>query len=352
MLNGILLTSINAKCKNCGGHLSYSPEQDCLLCDNCESVDKIQYSNIEEKKPYHNIVDSDIEEWRLKQKYIKCKSCGSSILLQNNEISINCSYCDSQNVVLKEEVAGLYPTKILRFTFDKKGAGDHFCTAVKKKFFVPRPFKKNMPDSKIHGFYFPAFSFDADTDSSYSGKLYRNESYTINGKTYTRKVYFNISGRSTLRLDNVLVESSAKINQAQMQEILPYNFENQADFKEEYLFGYTVEQYNENFMQATSKARAISDEMVRDKILSKYSYDGVSSLNVNTTYTNEKFAYFMVPVYTFEYEYKKKKYLNYMNGQNGVLGGGLPVSKIKVTFCTLGVLLFIAMIIAIVLLCE
>ena len=39
-----------------------------------------------------------------------------------------------------------------------------------------------------------------------------------------------------------------------------------------------------------------------------------------------------MPVYTFEFMYKDKKYITYMNGQTGKVGSGLPISKVKVAF--------------------
>ena len=50
----------------------------------------------------------------------------------------------------------------------------------------------------------------------------------------------------------------------------------------------------------------------------------------------------MLPVYTFEYEYKKKKYITIMNGQTGKIGKGLPISPLKVSLVVILVILVIS----------
>ena len=339
MDNAIRLQSIDAKCPNCGNTLKYSPNDSTLKCESCGSKEEVEFSALNEKQPYEDINDDNLLAWQQQNKYLKCKSCGSTIDLKNNEISINCPYCESQNVVLKEDIEGLYPDFILRFAFDKKDASEKFVSQVKKKFFVPRPFKKAIPENKIVGFYFPAFSFDANSDSGYSGKLYRYETVGSGKQQYTKTVYFNVSGSIDLSHRDVLVESSSRLSQYDLEKMFPYDFTKRADFKPEYLFGYTVEQYNDQFKFAVDKSENMIKTEIRNAILKKYNYDGVSYLNVNTTLSDKSYGYFMMPLYSFEYQYNSKKYLTYMNGQTGKVGSGLPISKIKVTFVAiLGVL--------------
>ena len=339
MDKSVRLQSIDAKCQNCGNTLKYSPNDSALKCGSCGSKQEIKFSNINKKQPYDNVNDDSILEWQKQNKYIKCKSCGSTIELKNNEISIKCPYCDSQNIVLKKDIKGLYPNFIVRFAFDKKEAGEKFVSQVKKKFFVPRPFKKTIPENKIEGFYFPAFSFDANSDSSYSGRLYRYETVGSGKQQHTKTVYFNVSGSINLSHRDFLVESSSKLSQYDMEKMYPYYFNEKVDFKPEYLIGYTVEQYNDQFKFAVEKSESMINADIRKCILQKYTYDGVQTLNVNTKLSDKAYGYFMLPLYTFEYNYNSKNYLTYMNGQTGKVGSGLPISKIKVTFVAiLGVL--------------
>ena len=70
---------------------------------------------------------------------------------------------------------------------------------------------------------------------------------------------------------------------------------------------------------------------IKSSILSEYNYTNVVKLDINTSYLDRKYSYTLLPVYTIEYEYKKKKVINIMNGQTGRIGKGLPVSPLKVS---------------------
>ena len=80
---------------------------------------------------------------------------------------------------------------------------------------------------------------------------------------------------------------------------------------------------------------------IEREILKKYDYDIKVSLNIDTKYFNEQYKYILVPIYVGHYNYKKKLYNFYVNGYNGRIGGKTPVSKLKVTFTILIILLFI-----------
>lgn len=332
MNNGVKLETIDGKCEKCGNNLKYSPNDGALKCEKCGAKETIEFSSNNAKMPYNDVNDGALVAWLQEQKYIKCKSCGSTIELKNNEISIDCPYCDSQNIVVEKEIKGLYPSSIVRFAFDKTQASINFQKQVKKKFMAPRSFKKLLPENEIEGFYFPAFSFDADTSSTYRGVLYRYETHGTGDNRHTTVVRFNIKGDLDFKHRDVLVESSSRLTQFELKSLLPFDFSLKADFKPEYMLGYIVEQYNEPFRNAVSKSAEICKEQIRNAILSKYSYDGVDKLDVQSIYSNKCYAYCMMPVYTFEFMYKDKKYITYMNGQTGKVGSGLPISKVKVAF--------------------
>ena len=118
-------------------------------------------------------------------------------------------------------------------------------------------------------------------------------------------------------------------------------------YKNDYILGYSVEHYNKN---ATENIPTYKDEVgliLRGQILSKYHYDGVDYLNIDTNYSNEQYRYYVLPMYRFDYEYKKKKYITYMNGQTGKVDGNVPKSKLKITFAILIPLLIMLAIILI-----
>lgn len=344
------LKSTTQKCEGCGGNLIFSPKHQQLYCTKCEKLTNFNKSKAITK---HSIADAEKSKfnesaWATENKVIACKTCGAKIVLNNLEYTTNCPYCGSSAVSVTTELPGMAPDIIIPFAFDEQDAQDKFLVGVKKKMFIPSIFKKKNTEKKIYGIYIPTFGFDADTSSNYSGVLIRVESYTgADGKTYSRDVPFAISGNKKLSHRDVTIESSSKIDQLQLESILPYDIKEAYDFDENFIRGYVVEHYNVDGVECHKAAKRIIDANIQRKILSQYSYDKVASLSIKTQYFNEKFLYKVSPIYMFEFVYKNKTYKPIMNGQTGKLGKGLPKSKIKITFFVLGI---VAIVVAIILL--
>ena len=211
------------------------------------------------------------------------------------------------------------------------------------RFFAPSKFKKNLPTRAIKGIYIPSFVFNGNSSSHYNGELYLEPTVTDReGRTKTVRNYFPIFGDIDVELHNITVESSSKMTQAQITGVLPYEYNGSKPYRESYLLGYNVEHYSESLEQSKDEYRAIAKDIIERQILSKYSYDGVSYLKVSPVFKGETYRYVLLPVYRFEYEYKNKKYVSYMNGQTGHVDKNVPKSAVKISILViLGILLLL-----------
>lgn len=331
------LQSIQGKCENCGANLEYSINKKALFCDSCGSTVQV---NDENKTVKRILNDIDVQNEQFDESVVnifKCQNCGADITLNSFEISKGCPYCESPNVIAIEDIVGLKPDKIVRFEFEKEEASKRFVAHIKKKFFVPRPFKKSTPKQNISSLYFSSFSFDADSHTRYNGRLYR---YEKRNDEQVKNVFY-VNGNLALKHRDILVESSSKLSQATLNYVLPYNLEKKVDFKQEYLLGFTVERYDNAFRDSVKSSNTIMKRDIENAIVNRYNADGVEELKTNIHYINRFYEYTILPVYFVEYEYKKKKYTTYMNGQTGKVGGKLPKSPIKIAFVSiLGILIF------------
>lgn len=331
------------KCKNCGGNLVFSPSLQALKCEKCGSKNEITKNS--------NIVKHDITEKNEKVKTnknitVRCESCGANVIVTNNAHASNCSYCGSSVVLHTDDMLGLKPDGIIPFAFDKNRASVLFKQNIKHRWFLPNKFKKTPPIDSIKGVYIPSFGFDEITSSNYQGRLGTNHTRRgANGKTYTYTTYQNISGAIRLEHNNVFIESSSLVSQAQLEEIKPYDTRQIYKYNADFIRGYSLEYYINTVEQCKLQADFIIDNSIRSSILSKYSYDTVSYLNINTDRLDEKFSYVILPTYQVSYNYKNKNYITLMNGQTGTVGKNLPKSGVKIGFFTAGIILFVLFII-------
>lgn len=331
-----------SKCSGCGGNLIFCPETQDMICEKCSGHTDIEKdSNVAKHEYVQGQSARDNNGWE-EGKTFRCETCGACVNLSGLEISKTCPYCGSTFVSEAKSLPGLKPDGIIPFAFDKKGANEWFKRGIKSRFFLPNAFKKNLPESKIHGLYVPCFSFDANTYSTYRGILERHYTTTDkDGNSRTRVETFPISGDISLSLDDVVTEASASFEQSEMNSVLPYDHREAVVYKPGFVRGYYVEHYETNVDTCHNTARNVMSSQIKHEILSKYMYDEVRSLTVNTDYTNEKYCYKLLPVYRFEYTYKNKKYMNCMNGQTGKMNGKLPKSGVKIFFTVFGIALFV-----------
>ena len=327
------IESLQGKCKNCGGNLVFNPANQQLSCKNCKCDYKISTNK---DTIYHNLTQTADESDEYRQyieqnKRFKCPNCGANVVLNKYEISQICPYCSTSLVITKQTKNGLYPDAIIPFQFNKEEAQRRFSESIKKRFFAPRKFKKSILTNNITGIYFPSFGFNASTKSEYEGRLYNEETVTdSDGHSHTERDYFFVSGKWNCDYKNIMVECSSKITQKDLHGFLPYNYEEKKSFSNSYILGYSVEQYDMQVKDCAITYNQILKDSIRRDILRKYSYDGVSYLNVKTEKIDEKYQYFILPVYKFEYDYKNKKYITYMNGQIGKVDGNTPISGLKI----------------------
>lgn len=345
MENQTEINKSGEKCTSCGGNMFYSPENYALKCKSCGGLRKIETTRNFSKHIYTEDAENreQYTEWRQQNKMFKCTSCGANIVLSKLEISSSCPYCGASYATEESEVAGLKPDAILPFKFSNEEAANLYKLKIRKKFFLPRAFKKSPPVDTIKGIYIPCFAFDEVTFSSYDGKLATDHRHTdSNGRTHTTTTYRHISGQKNMKHENILVETSSHIDQVVFTQIKPYNLQELVEYKNEFIMGYSVENYDQALVSCKKIGDNIIDNIIRNSILSGYSYDRVCYLNVKTQRSEQKYAYYLLPTYKCAYKYKEKDYVTFMNGQTGKIGGKVPRSALKITALVLGIVLGVA----------
>ena len=128
-----------------------------------------------------------------------------------------------------------------------------------------------------------------------------------------------------------------------MNGILPYDFKQSYVYDSNFIRGYSVEHYEDRLSDCYDHAKEDMKKAIREIILSKYDYSTVDYLNMNVKFSNELYSYRMLPIYSFEFEWKKKKYMVLMNGQTGKVGGGYPKSPLKIALTIFGIVVLVVL---------
>lgn len=323
-----------SKCPTCGANLVYSPMLKKLHCDYCGGNVDIDLTDYADEIPFDRLARS-YEEWSTETRIFACSNCGARTIVSRKDIAPVCPYCGAHNVVEQKDLVGLKPNAVLPFLIDTQTAAEKFKAWAKRRFFAPRKYKKSAKAEKIKGNYFPAFTFDSDTFSSYSGRLGKYYTVTVrrNGKTYTeqRIRYFNISGTYSMFFNDVLIYANRNKDEKTMGKLLPFATDYAQKYNDDFIYGFGAAQYEKDGTECWNEAQDKMREYVKNAILAQYTYDVIASLNINMSFGRVTYKYMLLPVYIGHSKYRKKLYNFFVNGQNGNVAGKTPVSPVKVT---------------------
>lgn len=353
---------VSYKCPSCGASLIFGTETQDFGCEYCgghfnkEQLDEIYGSSQEaypglEPDAESEELNRQTEKFAEENRLYMCPSCGAAIVTDSDlSASAECHYCHSP-VVLSGRLSGEFrPDKIIPFTRTKQDAMDGFNNWLRpKKMFAAKGFGSPQTLQKIQGLYVPYWLADCCVEGNITANCYKTISAVRTGDYITTTESHHIAVRKgSIIYHGVPADGSSKADDALMESIEPFDYNQMIDFNMAYLSGHYSEKYD------------VTKEMVHDRIMRRVCADttaqlmktitGYSRISVKesqTVLTNINWKYVMLPIWFLSYTYKGKMYYYAMNGQTGKFGGIVPLDKLKLFLFSAGIgLAVLAVIIA------
>lgn len=342
--------AVQHKCPNCGASLRFDPATNRLKCDHCNSLidfDKDAFvveRSFEELYTEHKWKESDIASYR-------CENCGAVSVVTRTTLATTCPYCNSPVIVEDATGSIVKPDTIIPFEVSKEDAMAQLNRWRRKRFWAPRKFKKQTGAEGIKGVFIPVWTFDAETQTNYSGRLGKRRTRTVrvNGKTHTETYidWFSVSGTMPAVFDDVVVRANDNLTDAEFNVLQPFDQSRYMAFDDEYLAGYMADHYTLDPQQAFQIARNKMLANIRQRIIDYYNADVEGNLDLDLHILSRSFKYVFAPVYIATTKYQGKLYRQYVSGvyQNREkkickVYGTAPKAKWKITlavFLGLGV---------------
>jgi DNA-directed RNA polymerase subunit RPC12/RpoP len=130
------------KCPACGGTVEFDPKSGGLSCPFCGSKYEIEAKKDDNEQTSAKEIDfNDAEargncDWGAKKKTIICKMCGAESIYDELDLSNECPYCGSNQVMEESDVDTLAPGGVCPFQVDKKNCGREIQDVDKGKAFL------------------------------------------------------------------------------------------------------------------------------------------------------------------------------------------------------------------------
>lgn len=331
----------NYKCPCCGAPLIFSGRTQQLHCESCENdfpLDTMeQMSNAEdearagskfnwehyEPRSFENNDDIDLSNY-------SCPSCGAEITGDAAMGATVCPYCGNSTIVKGQFDGTLRPDYIIPFKVDKKAAMAAFESDFKNAPFLPDAFKSKKKIEEMAGVYVPFWMFDCDCSAAISYRAERITAWSDSNYNYTKTDHYKLFRSGSVGFSNIPVDGSKKADDAYMEAVEPYGYDDAVEFNGAYLSGYLADKYDVTAEESIDRA----NERVRNSTVSVFEdttkhYTSVIPENLSVSFSNGKIRYALLPVWMLNIKYEDKMYKFAINGQTGKVVGEYPVDKKK-----------------------
>ena len=334
------METINSyKCPCCGAPLVFSGnELRCDSCDNTFPVEAMQQmtegmaeAGGESKYDWENYQPRSYEDTsEINLANYNCPSCGAQITGDDTLGSTVCPYCGQSTIVKGQFEGTLRPDYIIPFKVDKKAAMTAFEADFKNAPFLPDEFKSKKKIEEMAGVYVPFWMFDCDCDAYITYNAERVTRWSDSNYNYTKTDYFKLFRAGSVGFANIPVDGSKKADDAYMEAVEPYNYEDAVDFNGAYLSGYLADKYDVSAEESIERA----NERVKNSTIAAFNdttgmFQAVIPEQSRVSFSNGKIRYSLLPVWMLNIKYLDKMYQFAINGQTGKVVGNYPVDEGK-----------------------
>ena len=354
-----LESATEKKCPGCGAALDFSAAVGKLKCPYCETEVEIPAVKVEPPKmkvgvgqvqkegaAQENLLDfSKIEktgnrDWGTATKISSCKYCGAEVVMDVNDLSTTCAFCGSNHVTEASDDAGmLSPGGVVPFKVTQQEASEKFKKWIGGKIFAPNAAKKSAQAESFQGVYLPYWTFDAQTETDYTGK-YGKDRRVKDGDGYkTVTDWYNTQGHHSEFIDDQLICASKKHTEGFLKQIEPFDTGDNKVYSPEYLSGFLAERYTvpleEGWAGATKDIEAHLRSVVTKRIKDENRADHSKISTFNIAFSNMTYKYLLLPIWFSSFTFNGKIFQFVVNGQTGKVGGKYPISPFKVAIAIL-----------------
>jgi len=315
-------------CPNCGADLRYDPGAEAMKCTHCDAEVEVPHVDDEAAQIEHDlweqVAGGDTLE-TVETPSLNCTTCGASVEFDADEHSRLCPFCDSAIVADVTMQRNIVPQGLLPFKVQEKEAHELMYAWLEKRWFAPGGITENSDTENFNGVYVPTWTYDAFTETDYTGKrgVYR-------GTGKNRRIHWtNVSGHVRGGFDDVLVSGSQSVSVEFKDALAPWPLRDLETYQTEFLAGFRAENHTLGLEDGYNESQVFMRAKIRDWIKSDIGGNKQKISSSDTRFSEETFKHILLPVWITHYTLEEQRYRMSVNGQTGKVYGQRPFSKKK-----------------------
>ncbi|MEM8555475.1 MAG: primosomal protein N' (replication factor Y) - superfamily II helicase [Pseudomonadota bacterium] len=332
-------------CDACGANMRFDPVSGQMSCDHCGNTAELEVQSagpwgggnaikeLDFRAALRNqLADADLEETQV----FKCTSCGAAVEFESAVHAAECPFCATPIVGGTGTDRHIKPRGLLAFELDEDAARDAMTKWLGRLWFAPNGLQEYARKGRrIQGIYMPYWTYDAQTQSRYTGQ--RGEVYYVtrrDGQGKTRREarvrWYPARGQVRRFFDDVLVPASRSLPKQVMDALPPWDLSRLRPYQVEYLAGLRAEAYTVELDEGYHEARAYMDRTIERDVRFDIGGDRQRIRDIDTDISNVTFKHVLLPVWVAVYRFQGKPYQILINGQSGRVQGERPYSVWKI----------------------
>jgi hypothetical protein len=337
----------------------YEPGGTSMICPYCGRREQIAVSDaLVEERPLEQYLQprpDQLQVVAVGALEVPCTRCGAVVTFVPPEVAGECAFCGTQLVAQPKAADPMVaPEGVLPFGIAPEQARASIKRWLATRWFAPNALKTMARHESIGGVYLPFWTYDAETESDYTGQrgeyYYVTETYTdtdAQGRrvTRTRQVrhtrWYSVSGRVARSFDDILIAATKGLSRNYLDALEPWDLESLRPYEPAFLSGFKAQRYQVELGEGFEMARGVMARAIDGDVRRDIGGDEQRVGDVRTRYWDLTFKHLLLPVYLGAYRFNQKSYQVMVNARTGEVTGDRPYSWIKIT-------LFVLMILAIV----
>jgi LSD1 subclass zinc finger protein len=351
-------------CTGCGAKLEFAPGTSSLKCPYCGAQNSIAEASTAQKAQALErldflayLKDKAGNEPQLERQTVKCQGCGAAVQLPPNVTAERCPFCAGPLVAANAYAhRTIQPRAVAPFVVKESAARQSFKQWLSGLWFAPNALKQAAhAESGIKGVYLPYWTYDANSQSPYTGErgqvYFEEERYTEDGREKVRQVervrWYPVSGEVKVQFTDVLVAASGSVPANFVNGLAPWRLDLLTPYNDDFVTGFTVEAYQTGLEPGFGIAQRQMEIGIREAICRDIGGDRQRIVSMAPQYFDIAFKHVLMPIWLSSYRYADKTYRFVVNGQTGSVQGERPWSVWKIVGAAL-VLIVILVVVAVI----
>jgi ribosomal protein S27E len=339
--------------------MAFDPSSGQMKCSYCGTQQPVaeQLEARVEEIPVENL-QKDLTKLSDEALQVQCTGCGSVVQFVPPEVAGTCTFCAAKIVAQPKAADPLIaPNAVLPFAVSKSQASEHLQHWLASRWFAPDGLKQMSRPESFGGVYLPFWTFDADTQSDYTGQrgeyYYTTEEYEVveNGHRHvrTREVrhtqWHYASGTVTNQFDDLLVPATKALAAERLAHLEPWDLPQLRPYEPAFLSGFKAQRYQVEAPEGLEHAKQLMVPQIHQAIAGDIGGDEQQIGEVSTRYSNVTLKHLLLPAWIGAYRFQGQVYQVIVNARTGEVQGDRPYSAGKIVAFVCVILLAILILI-------